>query len=88
MKILNLIETKSERFFPVILRYMLRRTLPPYAYISIQLKKKKRIRHSAEFKAKILTYLEKSTQADLARLYKLIGDLLESRPILKTKRKL
>ena len=28
-------------------------------------------RHSAEFKAKILSQLEKSSQADLARLYKI-----------------
>ena len=35
------------------------------------IEKKKKNRHSAEFKAKILSQLETSSQADLARLYKI-----------------
>ena len=51
------------------------------------MKKKKKTRHSAEFKAKILSQLETSSQADLARLYKIDRRLIGkwSKPANKEK---
>ena len=53
-----------------------RQEIPTSSLQQHSIEKKKRNRHSAEFKAKILADLQTSTQADLARRYKIYRRLI------------